>query len=121
MPIEMFTEVVWECLSQRSSEPAKFVVYSTYTNPNTQSLHLREIKQECMLHCEEHIPILEEAKQHASPADREYLEELQRKSMFDVVELQRRAKKQMLTDMDRLLAGLQLVLRSSSRCASLRR
>jgi hypothetical protein len=107
--MEIFTEVVWECLWQRSSVPAKFVVYNSYDNPGTQAVHFTKIKQECMLHCEEHIPILEEAKQHASPADREYLQKLQGMSMFTVAELQRQAKRRMATGMDRLFARLHLV------------
>jgi hypothetical protein len=89
----MFTDIVWECLWQRSAELAKLKLYTTYTNGNTLSKRFTQIKQECMLHCEEHIPILEEAKQHASPADRQFLEELKQKSMFDVVEMQREARR----------------------------
>jgi hypothetical protein len=62
-----------------------------------------------MLHCDEHVPVLEAAKKNASPSDQAYLDDLQTMSMIAVDDLQRQAKRRMETSMDRLLAELPIV------------
>jgi hypothetical protein len=62
-----------------------------------------------MFHCEEHIPVLEAAKEKASARDQEELAKLQQMSMLEVALRQRQATREMATNLDRILSALPIV------------